>query len=186
MSPLASGAPTEGRGRSPHGFFSELRFPPLYNLRRKYIQDIAFPPEDALGRGVKGTRGTNRLREIHAGVWRHCCPHGEASLRGGRRGLDGAGHRWMLCAALPLLWCGQCALLLYNGERRALQRHPILQNYAKQWMAIYGAPHSCAKSAWKMSHICMVIHYETPLLIFLASSKELSALPSPGGIRAAI
>lgn len=74
VSPCASGAPIKGRGCSPHGFFSELRFPPLYNLRRKYIQDIAYPAEDALGRSVKGESGTNRFHEIHAGVWRHCCP----------------------------------------------------------------------------------------------------------------
>lgn len=74
---------------------------PLHNLRRKYIQDMAFPSEDAPRQGVKGT---NRLHKIRAGVRRHCA-------QWGRRGLDCACQRpvWHAGrAALPLLWCGRC------------------------------------------------------------------------------
>lgn len=113
---FGSGAPTEGRGRSPHGFQRAALPSTLHNLRRKYIQDIAFPPKDTLRRSVKATRGPNRLREIHAGGWKHCGKRG--CLYGGDaevwivRVRGGASPAWMRCAALPLLWCGQRALLL--------------------------------------------------------------------------
>lgn len=83
---FALGASIQGRDRSPPHGLCELRFPPLYNLRRKYIQDISFQPKGALKRSETGTRG------IHLSEWRHC-----------GKGLDCSGqgrHCGTGCAAL--------------------------------------------------------------------------------------